>query len=290
MWLPRPKQVIVNRFEIISRLGEGGDGFVLKAFDRERKEYVAAKVAPVDTRLKLIEEADIHRRLFTNRDIDSSDHVWNGADQNANDRACFPELIWEGAYKSTYILIWQLLGPNLDELRHTCGGRLTLNTVKKIGYQMVERLRTIHSNDMMYTDVCPTKFMIGGTEYNKSILFLNDLGQCRKIGEINEMKRSLWCSIRRHTIDHSEPRDDLESMFYVLFYLLDGTLPWFDWTDETSIINSKHDFGPRRAAEIGLQEAWWFVQNLKVTESRVLNYAPLTDAFLLDEDEPFDWE
>lgn len=132
--------------------------------------------------------------------------------------------------------------------------------------------------------------MFGGTEYNKSVLFLNDLSLCCKTGEIAETKRSTWCSVRRHCTYHHEPRDDLESMFYVLFYLNDGSLPWITWTDDRAITRSKQEFGPKRATEIGLEEAWWFVQNLKMTESRQLNYAPLTDAFLLDEDEPFDWE
>ena len=111
-----------------------------------------------------------------------------------------------------------------------------------IGYEMIEKLEYLHSKNFIYRDFKPENIMIG-KEDNFRELILIDFGLAKlyktldlkhipekeKLGFIGTLR---YASINSHLWKELSRRDDLESLGYVLIYLVKGTLPWMNLNSE----------------------------------------------------------
>ena len=143
-----------------------------------------------------------------------------------------------------HAITMEILGSNLDNLLHRqISHTFSIKTVLMIAMQMIDRLHCIHSRGILHRDLKPANMAIGLGDKERTVHLL-DFGLAKKYriaaptaphipykegqtphGTFNFM------SLRTHCGVESSRRDDLESLGYVLLYMLRGKLPWSGFTD-----------------------------------------------------------
>jgi len=124
--------------------------------DVETNEEVAIKLEHHEVFPSLLEEeVDIYRSL--------------------SGRVGFPQLYWDGVHDDFRVMVFELLGPNLEELFRYCGNRFSLKTTLMIFDQLLHRFESLHSIQFLHRDVKPENFLMGlGKRGN--LIYMTDLG------------------------------------------------------------------------------------------------------------------
>ena len=212
--------IIHNKFKIIEKLGQGSFGQVYLVEKINKPQIFAVKVEFLKT-LKnsslLEKEAAILEKL-----------------ENEDG---FPKLHSLFKKEDKYFMVMSLLGDDLSALLSKCGGKFSLRTTLIIGYQIIQRLEALHNLGYVHRDLKPENIAIGHAKSSKKSLFLLDFGLSKEYKDQNNehipisVRKGLvgtarYTSINSHLGIEFSRRDDLESLFYVLVYLVDGRLPW----------------------------------------------------------------
>ena len=151
-----------------------------------------------------------------------------------------PVVLWEGAagpagYRA---LVQPLLGPSLEQLFDFCGRRLSLGTTLQLGVQLLRRLEAVHAAGFLHRDVKPDNILMGVRGPAERVAHLVDYGLSKRYrnadgahigyrdGKPQLTGTARYASIAAHHGVEASRRDDLESLGYVLLYLLRGSLPW----------------------------------------------------------------
>ncbi|KAK0258867.1 casein kinase I [Friedmanniomyces endolithicus] len=153
------------------------------------------------------------------------------------DATGFPDVYWFGRHDDFRVMAFELLGPSLEDLFAYCGHRFTLKTTLMIADQILARLEQLHSHATIHRDIKPANFLLGcGT--NGNVIYVTDFGladDCtasRAQATEDSPSRShlvgtaRFASIRGHRGQVQSPRDDLESLGYMLVFFCLGKLPW----------------------------------------------------------------
>lgn len=173
-----------------------------------------------------------------------------------------PQLYWDGGEYSYHAMVFELLGPILEDLFNFCNRRFSLKTVLMLADQIIHRIEFIHSKNVVHADIQPGNLLMGlGREGNT--VFLTDFGISRQTkyeetqdyATSREKWRSTDCtlcgnppfaSLMGHVgggiilplsfsplsndsdLDWLGRRraDDLESLGYILVRFLHGSLSW----------------------------------------------------------------
>ncbi|KAI8370945.1 kinase-like domain-containing protein [Blakeslea trispora] len=215
-----PKQICDHRYEVGERLGSGSFGTIYKVIEVATKKEYAAKIEDKSEHTRQIKE---ERTVYQNLPADAVGYLKLKE--------------YYSVYTSSYrCLILTLVGKNLDSLMMSQPKRkLSLKTVLMIGIQLIDRIETLHKAGFVHRDIKPDNLAMGlGDE--SPILFMLDLGLGKRYisgGKHISLRtdKSLtgtarYASIRSHKGYELSRRDDMESIAYVLIYLLRGSLPW----------------------------------------------------------------
>ncbi|KAK1047676.1 casein kinase I [Friedmanniomyces endolithicus] len=130
------------------------------------------------------------------------------------DAVGLPKVYWFGRHDDLRVMAFELLGPTLDDLFAYCGHRFSLKTTLMIADQILVRLEQLPSNAV-------TDFGLAD-EYTIS---------CAKAADKTPPRSRLvgtarFASIRGHQGQAQSPKDDLESLGYMIAFFLPGKLPW----------------------------------------------------------------
>ena len=147
-----------------------------------------------------------------------------------------PEVITFGKTKTHNLLIMPLLGRSLLDLTIQKKQNMSLNDVCLIAIQILDRIEWIHSNNIIYRDIKPENFLFGKTD--PEILYIIDFGLCKKYRSSNTGKHirptnlgkftgtSRYASVYAMAGFEQSRRDDIESIGYMIIFLMKKKLPW----------------------------------------------------------------
>ncbi|KAI9680697.1 MAG: hypothetical protein M1817_004137 [Caeruleum heppii] len=223
---------VYGRFLLQSRIGRGGYAVVYQALDIETGTEVALKLETMDV-CALEREYDNYQALTGQRGI--------------------PRVLWYGEDCEYAVMALELLGPSLEDLLNFCGRTLSLKTVLMLTDQLIGRLQQVHSKGLIHQDLKPQNLLMGDGVCGNHV-YVVDLGLAWDYRTEPHSERSLPSLPRGDapgkgapmivgTIDFASinalsgvakfaqemsRRDDMESLGYVLIYLLRGALPWDD--------------------------------------------------------------
>ncbi|CAA7408770.1 unnamed protein product [Spirodela intermedia] len=209
-----------NKFRFGEKIGGGSSGKIYKGTDIQTNEEVAIKLEDRTTdHPKIQRESKLYEILVGGTGI--------------------PHVRWFGVESDYNVLVMDLLGPSLEDLVNQCGGKLSLKSVLMLAHQMIKRLEYVHRKSLLHRNIKPKNFLMGmGRHANK--VYIIGFSHGKKFIDTNthqhisyrenkSLKRTgRYASKNAHHGREQGRRDDLESLGYVLMYLLRGSLPWED--------------------------------------------------------------
>jgi len=211
-------KTIFNKYKIIRKLGQGSFGSIYQAQSKYSNKYYAIKLEEMrGEHFSLEEESVILSYLNCPR---------------------VPKLKSFGYSGSIIIMVTELLGDSLDKIFENLPSRkMSVRCVCNIAYQLLLIFEFIHCCDIIHRDIKPANVAVGYEEKSKYI-YLLDFGLSTKYRSSKTKKhfhfvknKKLIGNARYSSINALEGgtqsrRDDLESLGYLLIYLLIGRLPW----------------------------------------------------------------
>ena len=211
---PLLNEVFFDKYKTIKKLGEGSFGKVYKA--EYNGEYYALKFESRSRPKSLLEmEGTIMTYL-----------------QGPN----IPFIKTYGQSGEYNLLVMQLMDKSLEDIfriRKT----FSIKTTAMIGFQLIGVLHFIHDKNIIHRDVKPDNCVMGSAELNEN-LYLIDFGLAKKYRSSRTLKQYPLTRKKRltgtaryasiHALEGYEQsrRDDMESVGYIMAYLLRGGLPW----------------------------------------------------------------
>ena len=221
-------QTIFDRYKLIRKLGQGSFGTIYQAQSKCSNKYYAIKLEDMKQNQFMLEDEAIFISYLNCPRV--------------------PKLKSFGYSGSLIILVMELLGNSLDKIFEKLPSRkMSIRCVCNIAYQLLLIFEYIHTCDIIHRDIKPANVAIGYEEKSK-YLYLLDFGLSKKYRSSKTKKHNpffqnnkLIGNARYSSINALEGgsqsrRDDLESLGYLLLYLLLGRLPW-----QGHISHSKED-------------------------------------------------
>jgi len=209
--------ILNNKYRLIEKIGKGTYGEVFKGENIRTKEQVAIKVEKQNNETNSLKyETQIYQAL-------------------GQGNIGIPQVKWFGIVDSLYFMVLPLLGESLTSFKRT-HSHFSLKVVLCFAIDMIQRLQILHRKGFIHRDVKPDNFLMGLDEdkdkhRNVTDLYLVDYGFCRKF-ITRDGKHIPICNnkqligtpnyISLHVHNGVEPsrRDDLESVGYIMIYLL----------------------------------------------------------------------
>jgi len=224
--------MLASKYKIEEKISDGSFGSVFSGTNIRTGEQVAIKVEKKDSLMKTLKhEARVYQYL--------------------NGQLGFCKLKWFGTNNKVNYLVLDLLGQSLTNIVET-NGPLPTKTAAALCIQMVQRLETLHSMNLLHRDIKPDNFLLGQgnnetrlylIDFSFSKRFIDDAGNHIKKGTISKIIGSPnWVSLNIHNGLEPSRRDDLTSVIYILFYLLKGAVPWQQVADLGAMIRLKMGF------------------------------------------------
>ncbi|XP_056166733.1 casein kinase 1-like protein HD16 [Syzygium oleosum] len=233
---PIPEQVQIDDspvYRIERKLGKGGFGQV----------YVGRAISPTSSDQTGVEAAEVAIKFEHKDSIGCEGGIpneWKVYDDLGESHGIpLPQVHYKGQQGDYYVMVMDLLGPNLQVNLVNNFPTLPLEAIACIAVEAISILEKLHSRGYIHGDIKPGNFLLGppGTPEEKR-LFLTDLGLAKrwqdpttgshvKYDQTPEDFRGtiLFASVHTQLGRTSSRRNDLESLVYMLVYLIRGHLP-----------------------------------------------------------------
>jgi len=203
----------------------------------------------------------------------------------------------------------ELLGPSVKDC---ATGPVAITTVVRVVLQMLSALEHIHKHGFVHRDIKPENVLSSPTDLSKIVLIDFGISQGIKPGPptrydpLKESKHIVgtlhWASLNAHDGIDLGPRDDLESLAYIAFFLLRGDLPWrTPGSHDESVKNSMRRIRASKAAASGdklgasfpAEFGYLLDYSRKLEYDQIPNYAELRTRFTVvagkGAEGPLDW-
>jgi serine/threonine protein kinase len=236
----------LGAYEVLQRIGEGGNGIVLKALDPALNRIVAIKVmAPhfatsATARKRFLREAQAAAAV-------AHDHVVtiHAVDENNG---------------LPYLVMQYVAGLSLQD-RLDQSGPLELKEILRIGMQTASGLAAAHAQGLVHRDIKPANILLeNGVERVK----ITDFGLARAADEASLTQSGVVAGTpqymapeqaRGETLDH---RADLFSLGSVLYAMCTGVPP-FRATTTMGVLKKVSDESPKPIKDINPEIPDWLV-------------------------------
>ena len=212
----KQKLSVGNNYSLIEKIGKGSFGEVYRVTDKSGNIY-ACKSELKGTKNRLRMETYIYKR-FASKNI-----------------ICVPKIYNYIETPQYNLMIMELLGKSLDVIFEECNNKIDISTVMKMAISIIDNLELVHRTGIIHRDIKPNNFMFGMAD-KKNQLYVMDFGLSKKWysdGKHITYKtgRSMigtarYTSLNMHVGIEPSRRDDMESIGYMLVYLIKGSLPW----------------------------------------------------------------
>lgn len=219
-----------DRFDVKEKIGSGSFGDVKRGIDKLTGAEVAIKLDKKEKgeTSSVALEAYFYGKLLM-------------APCSMAEKS-IPRVIFSGLVGKKYVLVMEMLGPNLEKLFDACNRHFSLKTVSQIAIQLLHRIEFIHSKGLLHRDIKPENFVIGRPEEpdakvrNRLRIMDFGLSKCylhRETGAHNPpltgkelTGTARYVSLRTHNGEEQSRRDDIEAIGHMLIYFMRGSLPW----------------------------------------------------------------
>jgi serine/threonine protein kinase len=214
--------IISKKFKLITKLGISPFYEVFKGVHLKNETLMAIKIEQ-----RSVSDSKLATEARIIRDIQGEEVADLG----------IPRIVELGTEDNFNYLMVDLLGPSLDALMLNSGGKLQLRLALDLARQMVERVQTLHSRGYVHRDLRPDHFLYG-RENRPTRLFLSGFAIAKKYlrsdgkhqgyrdSRLSFAGTARYCSINTQLGVEQSRRDDIESILYILIYLVRGYLPW----------------------------------------------------------------
>lgn len=197
-----------------------------------------------------------------------------------------PAVINCGSYRGFSFVILPLYKISLVQILHSYPSFFTSRSVAAIGWNLIDIFEYMHLKGVIYRDVKPENIMIGFD----SKIYLIDFGLCVSMrGMSTEISSKLIGTVRYASINAHKGaslcgRDDLESLVYVLVYLIKRSLPWSEMDDKNDVKIRKENISAKDLCYQMENEARWirFVQYIYAKDCTVLRDYEILKLMLID--------
>jgi len=208
-----PGRKIVNRYQILEKLGGGGMSVVWKAYDHVLGRNVALKIL----RPEMSEDEDFVRRF--RREAKSAASLSHPNIVNIYD---------VGEDHGLYFIVMELIeGETLrDKLKRE--GRLSVSRALNIAAQICEGLAHAHAHRIIHRDIKPQNILITKQEHVK----VADFGIARALGGVSTTSTNVvvgsapYLSPEQVRSGVVSARSDLYSLGVVIYEMLTGDVPF----------------------------------------------------------------
>ncbi|KAH0791720.1 CK1 family protein kinase [Histomonas meleagridis] len=210
-------QVMAERFKLCDRIGAGSFGEIYICEDLEDHQRYAVKLESVNTKVPQLKfEAKLYKLFLGFSSIG--------------------QLHWYGRFNKHHALVFDYLGKSLEYYKKIYQ-RLSLKTVLMLADQMLTCIEYFHRKCFIHRDIKPDNFVMG-LDNNANLVYIIDFGLAKQYCNPNTHThipftsgKSLTGTARYASVNalrgvEQSRRDDLESLGYVLVYLLKDRLPW----------------------------------------------------------------
>ena len=227
----------IRSYDIGQKLGGGSFGDVHECTGLGDKDYVV-KIAPNGNKAAA-------------RQLQNEHKIYQAA--NNAEVEGIPKMHGYYQTRNNSHLVLDRLGQSLEDVKNRSrGGTMTWDKVCNYAVQMITLIESVHQLGYVYRDAKPDNFVTALEDQDK--LNIIDFGlSIDKDKDLHEMAGTLryvsrashGASARQHFVD------DLESIGYVLFYLLRERMPWSGYKCSNNIELSR---------AVGAHKAKWFFQ------------------------------
>lgn len=207
--------LINKKYKIVEKISNGAFGEVFRAINIRTSEEVAIKVERISKKIKMIKNETIIYTYLKNV-------------------KCVPTVKWYGSDDTNYYMVMNLLGNSLQKIKYVVDV-FSLKVVFQIAIKVLEIIKLVHERGLVHRDIKPDNFLFGLNEC-KERLFIIDFGFSKPYVENNDHIKEgstsgligshTYASLNSHDCLELSRRDDLESIFYMLVYFLNGRLDW----------------------------------------------------------------
>ena len=263
----------MDNYKLLDLISSGSFGSVYRGEHRRTKQLVAIKIEP---------------RSGTTHLLKNETRVYNCLKNQHG----FPGLKWYGTDMISSFMIIDLLDYSLNGLIYKYKA-LSFKTTMFIAKQLIDRFRVLHNHNIIHRDIKPDNVLI---DLKTNIFYLIDFGFSKMYVQNGrhidfKIKKTIigtpnFISINIHNYCEPSRRDDIESLLYVLLYILLGELEWETENNMNKMVQLKMNIINEDIPQC-FKFALIYIRQL--TFDQIPDYAYLTALFDYDAFDKFEW-